>query len=172
MTLVCILFCPIVIWHGIVYIAKEHYCFVNFSNVRAVLWFLLNIYGIPLLLLLLIYLRITIFLGQHSNNQTLVIKQRQQRDLAVIRRIIIIISLLVTLGIPTTVLLLILYITGQGLSLFYRIAWFTASLSMIALSLSMVVLTPQLKNIVLKKFRHNRVIPLNGTVVGLMPMRI
>jgi len=145
---------------------------VDFSNVRGVLWFLLNIYGIPLLLLLLIYLRITIFLGQHSNNQTLVIKQRQQRDLAVIRRIIIIISLLVTLGIPTTALLLILYITGQELSLFYRIAWFTASLSMIALSLSMVVLTPQLKNIVLKKFRHNRVVPLNGTVVGLIPMRI
>lgn len=121
--LICIILCPVLFWHDIVYLPEEHYCYVPFTNIRSTLWLVSNSYGIHLLLLSLIYLRIAIFLHRQPNNQTLVIKQRQQRDLSVIRRIYIMVGLLMALGVPTIVLLLMFYITGVKYSLFDRIAW-------------------------------------------------
>ena len=82
-------------------------------NLRGVLWVFCIAYGNPLLLLSLIYLRITVYLRRQSSIQTFMIRQRQQRDLIVIRRILITVSLLMALGIPAIVILLISYITNK-----------------------------------------------------------
>ena len=60
-------------------------------------WFLLIDYGFPISLLLIMYLRITIFLHQGSNKQITAIKQRQERDLIVIRRIFIVVGIFIAL---------------------------------------------------------------------------
>ena len=70
-------------------------------------------------LLLLIYLRITIYIRLQPNNQSLVVKQRQARDLFVIRRILIIVSLLVTVGLPSTILLIIYFYYWSRISSLY-----------------------------------------------------
>jgi len=171
MILICIFLCPLLFWHDIVYLPKEYYCSVPFANLRVTLWVIFNIYGIPLLLLLLIYSRITIFLHRQSNNRNLVIKQRQQRDLVVIRRILIHVGLLMVLGIPIIVLLIMFYIADGKFPLFFRIQFFSVSLSLIELSLSVAILTPQLKYIVLKKFQHNRVAPLDAPLPISIPIR-
>ncbi len=161
--LVCILLCPLLFWHQIVYLPKEYYCHVPFKNLRGSFWILSTLYGIPLSLLSLIYLRITIFLRRQPNQRTFAIKQSQQRDLVVLRRIFIIIGLLMGLGIPSIVLLFMLFITGEEYPLTMRIMWLMLSLSMIVLSLSLTILTPQLKNIILRKFQNIRAMPLHGS---------
>jgi hypothetical protein len=171
MILICILFCPILTWHDVVYLSNEHYCYVQYTNTRSVLWLLLNIYAIPLVLLTLIYLQITMFLRRQPNNQTFIVKQRQQRDLLVIRRILITVGLLIALGFPTVVVLFMFYITGVEQPLYFRIEWLFVSLSMIGLSLSTVIFTPQLKSIVLNKFQNNRIQPFVTTVSSAIPMR-
>ena len=162
---------PLIVWNIIVYIPKEHYCFVPMTNLRGVLWFICSVYGLSFLLLTLIYLRIVIFLRRQSYHQTYIIKQRQQRDLIVMRRVFITFGVLVILGSPGALLLLMLYITGEEHPLLYRIEWFFVNLAMLGLCLSQLFLTPQLKNIVLKIFQHNRVVPHNATVEGSIPMR-
>jgi hypothetical protein len=168
---ICALLSPHIFWHDIIYLPHEHYCYVPYTNIRGILWVILNAYGNPLLILLFIYLRITIFLRRQSINQAIIIKQRQERDLLVIRRILIIVGLLLTLGIPAVVLLVMLLITGEENQLYFRIEWLAVSLSMIGLSLVLVFFTPQLKNIILKKFQRNRVVPSDGTLTGSIPMR-
>jgi len=138
---------------------------------RGLLWVFFNAYGSPLLVLSFIYLRITIFLHRQLNNQTLIVKQRQERDVIVIQRIIIIVGLLMTLGIPAVALLIMFYTTGEEYPLFSRIEWFFVSLSILGLVLSLVIITPQLKSIILKTFQHNRVVPLAGTLTGSIPIR-
>jgi len=169
--LICILLCPVLVWHDIVYLPEDYLCYVAFTDIRGVFWLILSDYGVPLLLLSLIYLRITIFIRQQSNNQTVVVKQRQQRDLLIIRRIFIIVGLLMALGIPTIVLLIIFYITGEKPPHCDPIVWLSISLSLMLLSLSLVIVTTQLKSIVLKKFQHNRVIPLDAPLPIAIPKR-
>jgi hypothetical protein len=124
------------------------------------LWLVFTTYGIPVLLLLLIYLRITIFLRRQSNNQIVVaVKQRQQRDLLVLQRIFILVGLVMSVGSSAIVFVIMFYITGGEYPLMYRVAWFTIAFSIIGLSVAIVIVTPQLKNIVLQKFQQNRILP-------------
>ncbi len=155
--LVCVLFIPLLVWDDIVYLPSEHYCYVPYTNIRGILWIILNAYGNPVLLLSIIYVRISMFLRQQSTNQIVVVHQRQVRDLLVLRRILITVCLLLALGIPSVILLSIFIITSHKQPLFFRIEWLSVSLSMIGLSLSQVIFTPQLKRIVLKIFQYNRV---------------
>ncbi|CAF3721321.1 unnamed protein product [Adineta steineri] len=169
--LICILFYPILYWHDVVYIPNEHYCYVPYTHFRGILWLAFNCYGIPTTSLSLIYLRITIYLRQQTNNQILAIKQRQDRDLLVIRRILITIGLLLALGIPGVVFLVMLRITGEEYPLLLRIEWVFVSLSMIGLSISTVFFTSQLKQIIFKKFKNNRIIVIqNEAIARTIPM--
>jgi len=134
-------------------------------------WFLLIDYGFPISLLLIMYLRITIFLHQGSNKQITAIKQRQERDLIVIRRIFIVVGILIALGIPTIVLVVWYHVTGRKYELFYRISWLSISLSTMALSFSLIFFTPQVKEIVFKKLQRIRVKPIHIPSINLIPPR-
>jgi hypothetical protein len=164
--LIFILVCPILIWHAVVYLPEEYYCHMPLSNIRSMLWLLFTTYGIPLLLLSLIYFRITRFLRRQANNQIVVgMKQRQQRDLLVLQRIFILVGFLLILGIPIIVFMIMFYITGEEYPLVDRVVWFSFGLSMIGLSFAVVIVTPQLKSIVLQKFQQNRIIPVKFIVL-------
>jgi len=89
------------------------------------------------------------------------VKQRQQRDLLILRRIFIIVGFLLILGIPSIVFLIKVCITGEEYFLGQRIQWFSFGLSMTGLSFAVVIVTPQLKSIVFQKFQQNRIIPVS-----------
>ncbi|CAF0841220.1 unnamed protein product [Adineta steineri] len=168
----CALLSPLLFWHDIVYLPQEYFCYVPYTNILGILWVILNAYGNPLLILLFIYLRITIFLRRQSINQALVVKKRQERDLLVIRRIFITVGLLLTLGIPSVILLLMYLITGEESPLFFRIEWLSVSLSMVGLSVVLVFFTPQLKSIILKKYQRNQIVPSAGSVADSVPIGV
>ncbi|CAF1365716.1 unnamed protein product [Rotaria sp. Silwood1] len=159
-----IAFCPILIWHDVIYLPNEYYCFSAFTKTRGFLWVLFIAYGLPLLLLSLIYLHITIFIRQQPHNQTLMVKQRQQRDLAATQRIFTNVGLFYAFGIPCITLLIMYYITGTEHPLTYRITWVGPEVSMAILSIQMVFMTPQLKNLIITRLRQNRVTTLEGTI--------
>ncbi|CAF4016623.1 unnamed protein product [Rotaria sordida] len=155
---------PVLIWHDVIYLSNDHYCCVSFKIILGVLWAVFACYGLPLIYLSLIYIRITLFIRQQSNTVALAIKRRQQRDLLAIQRILINVGLLIAIGFPAMVLLVMLFITGEEHPLLYRILWIGAEVSMAVLSIAMVLTTPQLKNIVMKRQRQNRVTTIEGPV--------
>lgn len=167
----CILLSPVLLWHGITYITTEYYCYVRFTHTGGILCLAFGIYGISISLLTLIYVRITIFLRGQTNNQARAVKQRQQRDLIVIQRILITVGILMVLGISPIIFLIMAQITREDYFLAFRVIWPFISLTMIGSSLSLIALTPQLKSIVLIKFTQNQITPLHGIVVTSLQMR-
>jgi hypothetical protein len=170
-----IVVCPLIVWNDLVYLPNEYYCFILLNNVRGMLWLILNIYIIPLLLLLFIYFRIILFIRQHSNNQSLLIQRKQQRDLIAIRRIFITNTLLIAFIIPILILVIIAFITNVDLSIDHRIKMLSYGISMAVLSVETVFVTPQLKTIILSIWHRNRVVPIRTNLpssVHLEPIAI
>ncbi|CAF1047996.1 unnamed protein product [Rotaria magnacalcarata] len=148
---------PVLFWRDVKYISTENYCFVPYLQLHGTIWIISLSYGVPLLALLSIYIRITIFLYRRSTVQTLIVQRRQQRDLLVFKRIGITVSMLIIFGLPNLIFLLLTSMTGVEYALTYRIQWLIGSLSMLGLSITNVAGTPQLKSIVLNRWQRNRV---------------
>lgn len=106
----------------------------------------------------MIYIRIILFLRQTSANPILAIqRKRQQRDLQAVRRIYINVALLCTISLPGIVLILLALITGMEHPLSHHILWMGAEISVTVLSIEMIFTTPQLRNIILRRWQQNRV---------------
>ncbi len=156
--------CPVLIWNSIIYLPNDYICFISFTNIRGTLWVVFISYGLPLTYLSLIYIRITLFLRQQSNDIELAIKRRQKRDLVAIQRIFINVGMLIVTGIPGIVVIIMSLINGVEYPLSYRILWIGVEVSFAILSIQMVFMTPQLKNIFMKKWQQNQVTILDGAI--------
>ena len=167
----CILLCPLIIWHDVVYLPNEHYCFISFINIRATMWISITNYNPPLICLSMIYFRITKFIRQQSNNQTMIRRRRQNRDFLVIKRIIIFVSILFALGIPSMILVFISYITGIEHPLTYCITWLSVTLAMSVLVVLIGLLTPQLKCLILQRSQRNHVMTTNIIIRNSIDIR-
>jgi hypothetical protein len=126
-------------------------------------WVVFTCYGVPLMCLFIIYIRITLFLRQQSNNLALVVKRKQQRDLLAIQRIFVNVGLLVVLGLPGMVVMMMSLFTGVENPLSQRILYIGIEISLAILSIEMIFMTPQLKNILIR-WQPNRVTTIEGSV--------
>ncbi len=156
--------CPILIRHYVIYLPNVHDCFISFTNIPGIVYAVFICYGLPLIDLSLIYIRITLFIRQQSTNLALAIQRRQKRDLVAIQRIFINVGLLLVIGLPGVIVILISFITGVEPPLSDRILWMGAEVSTAILSIEMVFMTPQLKNIVMRKWQQNRVMAIEGPI--------
>ncbi|CAF1488102.1 unnamed protein product [Adineta steineri] len=167
-----ILLCVLIPLNGVTYLRNDHFCYPTFTNIPGVLSTAIVAYIGPFCCILFIYVHITRFIHQQGNIQTLIIKQRQSRDLLIIRRILIIVSLLVILGIPGMTLIFMFIITGEEYPLLARISLFPISVSQAGLSVALLFSIPQLKNIVLNlQLKTSTVTPVNRAVQGAVQMR-
>ncbi|CAF1117862.1 unnamed protein product [Adineta steineri] len=167
----CILLCVFIPLNGVTYLPNDHFCYATFTNIPSILSGAFIAYICPFCCILLIYIHITRFIHHQGNIQTLVIKQRQSRDLLIIRRILILVNLLLILGIPAMTLIFMFIITGEEHPLLARIANFPISVSEAGLSVVLLFCIPQLKNILLNLRTTETVTPVNQTVRGTMQMR-
>ncbi|CAF0980393.1 unnamed protein product [Adineta steineri] len=162
--LTCILPCVLIPLNGVTYLPNDYFCYATFTNIPGILSAAAIVYIGPFCCILFIYIHITKFIHQQGTIQTLIVKQRQSRDLLITRRILIIVSLLLILGIPAMTLVFIFIITGEENSLLARIAFFPVSASQTGLSVVLLFSIPQLKNIVLNLRTANTVTPVNRAV--------
>ena len=117
-------------------------------------------YIVPVICLLIIHVRITVFLRQQSRNIAIAIKKQQQRDLAVIRRIFINVGVLLITGLPSIVIGLMALVTGKLHPLGQRITFITMGISFAILSIEMIFTTPQLKRLILRRYGQNQVVTM------------
>ncbi|CAF1330071.1 unnamed protein product [Adineta steineri] len=169
--LTVILLCVAIPLNAVTYLPNDYFCYATFTNIPGILSVASIVYMGPFCCILFIYIHITRFIHQQRNIQTLVVKQRQSRDLLVTQRILIIVSLLLILGIPGMTLIFMFIITGQEHPLLARIAFFPVSVSQAGLSVALLFSIPQLKNIVLNLRTTNTVMPVNQTARGTVQMR-
>ncbi len=159
-----VLLCPVLVWHDVCYLPTEYLCFIPFLHIRGILWAIANAYVVPLLAVSLIYVRVMIFIHNHSNNQTIKVRRRQEKNLLAMRRIMITVGMLLVIGIPSLVLLLMTMISGIEHSLNYRIQWITSGITMTGLSIITSIFNPEVKRILLRRWRSNRVECIVGNI--------
>ncbi|CAF4175414.1 unnamed protein product [Adineta steineri] len=140
-----ILLCVLIPLNGVTYLPNDYFCYATFTNIPGVLCAAVVVYMCPLCCISFIYMHITKFIRQQGNIQTLIIKQRQARDLLIIRRILIIVVILLILGIPAVTLVFMFIITGEENPLFARISFFPVNVSQAGLSIALLFSIPQLK---------------------------
>lgn len=101
----------------------------------------------------LIYIRIVLYI--RSQRYLIKLQHRTRRDFQVIRRVVIIVSTLWILGMPSTILLVYGQIhDGHIHPLTYRIEWITPSFALIILSISLIKYDSYLMQILFPKKRH------------------
>ncbi|CAF1493324.1 unnamed protein product [Adineta steineri] len=166
-----ILLCILIPLNGVTYFPNDYFCYPIYTNIPGILSAAVVAYIGPFCCLLFIYLHITRFIHQQGNTQTLVVKQRQVRDLLIIRRILIIVSFLLILGIPAMTFIFMFIITGEEYPVLGRIVFLPVSVSEAGLSIALLFSIPQLKNIVLKLRIIRKVMPANQIVQGTVQVR-
>ncbi|UJR32587.1 hypothetical protein I4U23_020047 [Adineta vaga] len=149
---------PLLIWNDIVYSPDDYQCLVPFSRTRGFLWTAFISYGAPLVYLSLISIHIATFIRQQRNAVSLARNRSHQRDFRAIQRIFIQIGILIAAGLPVIIFMLMFYITGIEHPLSYRAAYLGVEVALAVLSLVMILMTPQLRNIIIKKWKSNQVI--------------
>jgi hypothetical protein len=140
---------PLLFLNTIVYLPLDFYCQTSFTNLPASLYIAARLYGFPLIILfgtywyLLRYLRRTSLLAVTNDARRRA--QNNARDLIVIKRLLIIVTLLVLIGLPGMIFLLMFIFTGYLFSLIYRIVWLSVSFSLVFLTFMLIKYTNPLR---------------------------
>jgi hypothetical protein len=152
----------------------EKYCLIPYTYIGPEIYHILLLYFIPLICLIIIYRWITTYMRRISRTPTLIIattqRFRNQRDLIVIKRILILISILIVLRLPTVIFMIHGAITGSLYPLTYGIVGLITSVCMILIGIITIYFTSQLRKQVFGFFVHqnNRVqskaIPVNPPI--------
>ncbi|CAF2979541.1 unnamed protein product [Rotaria sp. Silwood2] len=131
----------------------ENTCFLAIHSRPGFVWSTIVIYVLPMIIISIIYIKLTRFMQRPSITTSV----HAKRDLVVVRRIVLVVGLLMLIGAPSVVLKLMLPFTNVGKPLFYRIQNMIIVTAMIALSLMVVYVTPQVKEILVRIRKRTKV---------------
>jgi hypothetical protein len=128
------------------YQPEIHSCWLSFTNIRALCIAMAFVYGVPLLIMALIYSRLIRYIRQTAHMQ----QSRQssnKRDVLVVKRIIILVLIAMGIGIPTGCLLIVYIISGYKTSLSYHIQALSLTMGLVVESVALAYMTPQVREI-------------------------
>jgi hypothetical protein len=148
---------PVYIWFDIKLIPGENVCLISTKSARGLIWCTVGIYGLPMIILNTVYLRLTYYL----RTTPVIVSASTKRDILVIRRIVFILTILLIIGTPTIILMIMLLFTRVGEPLYYRISTMTISVTFSTVSIALMYTSPQFQDIVIRLFRKNRVTNFN-----------
>ncbi|CAF3927748.1 unnamed protein product [Rotaria sp. Silwood1] len=147
---------PIHFWHDIQFIRMENTCFIAIHCARGFLWSNMIMYGIPVIVINILYIQLVRFMRRPS----MIASTRAKRDVIVTRRIELVACVLTLMVIPSVVLKFMLPFTDVGKPLFYRIQNIVLVTAMVMLSLMLVYVTPQVKEVLIRNRKPTKTIPI------------
>jgi len=152
-----LLIIPILILREFQYISQNYYCQILFTNIRGLVFATFIVFNVSMTGIGSIYFYIIYYTKKTNGQLPLQNRQRaNQRDLVVLRRIIILVGILLTLGLPSILLWLSYLITGYLYPFIYDCQWLSYALSLSVLPTTMIYSTPQLREFLANRFRRNR----------------
>ncbi len=159
LTVVVLLLPPLFLnWYA--HLPTENYCLIPYTYVGPEIYHILVLYAIPLTVIIIIYIRISIFIRDSSRRTVIIIaasrRQRNQRDLTILKRVVVIVSILIVLRFPTIIFLIYGIIVGDLFPLTYSIVGLITAACLIMIGLITISITPQLRKTTIRFFKcHN-----------------
>ncbi|CAF2839044.1 unnamed protein product [Rotaria sp. Silwood2] len=126
-------------------------CWLSFKNICGLSIAMVFVYGSPLTIMTLIYVCIVRFI-RHTVQTQQIRNNANKRDLLVVKRIIILVFIAMTIGIPTLLIFIVYMITNYLTPLAYHIQALSLTWGLVAASIAMGFITPQVREI----FKMNR----------------
>jgi uncharacterized BrkB/YihY/UPF0761 family membrane protein len=115
-----------------------------------------RLFLLPILCIAVIYICLLNYVCQR-NTLSKIYRRRskqRQRNLIVIRRILLMLTILILLGLPSMIFLIIFIFTGHLVSITYRIGWLSVSFSLVFLAYMIIQLTRPLRKTMRRIFRY------------------
>lgn len=147
-----ILILPNLILKNFQYSSQAYHCLILYPNLMGLLSTTSIIFYCPMIGIISIYFYILFYIHRKSNG-SFPRKRSTERDVIVLRRIVILVGMLLILSLPAILLWLIYMITGYIYPFSYQLQWLTFAFSLAILSIVSIFLTPQLQELV---FEPNR----------------
>ncbi|UJR19542.1 hypothetical protein I4U23_022672 [Adineta vaga] len=140
---------PFTVLHWNEYVPEYYFCEMLISNYFAMLYISGITYLIPVIMIALIYIYIIYYITKYKRQTFLQNRQKTiQRDLLVLRQVIILIGFMISLCFPSAILWLIFVITGYVNPISYQIGWPSFALLSSILPTTIVSLTPKLRQLI------------------------
>ncbi|CAF1024113.1 unnamed protein product [Adineta ricciae] len=167
LTLICIMWivafvCPVpfITANRIIYNSDNQICQMPFEFSVFMLYNALCVYIIPISLLVLVYFKLVRYVRQLGRNITTAnALMRAQRELRMIYHLVILVSGIVTIGFPYTLLILISFFTNPP-KYYYRIAYVFVDFTLSFVMLAILSFTEPLKISIKKRLKLNNNITL------------
>ena len=168
--LTLILLLPPVFVNWYVRLPTDNFCLVPYTYLGPEMYHILILYLVPLICLAVVYMWITTYMRNISQTSMLVVvaiqRQRNQRDLAVIKRILLLLSVLIVLRFPTVIFMIYAVVTGSLYPLTYGIVGIITTVCMIFIGIITINITPQLQKPIYRFFGLHS----NRIETGAMPL--
>ncbi|CAF0777691.1 unnamed protein product [Adineta steineri] len=152
-----IVYIPALFLHYFEYTPNYYYCQLVYTDIRVSMYTGVIAYIFPMNAIGLIYFYIVHCIKRMGNLAIYPNRQQSnQRDLTVLRQIIILVSMLCMMGVPATSLYLWYIITGYLYPLIYQLQWLAFAISLSILPILTVFLTRQLRELFYRAFGRGR----------------
>lgn len=143
------------------YLPFEFNCWVAFENIRGLVMLTIFIYGITTSTISLLYMYIIRYIHKRNNTQRR--QHSNQRDLTILKRLVILITIVTGAGFPTVVVISIYIYTNRIVAFAYHIQGVSLSIGVFVTAVSLAFITPQIQGMLRR--RHRQVHPVS-TVAG------
>ncbi|UJR24033.1 hypothetical protein I4U23_026998 [Adineta vaga] len=156
--LVLILLVPPIFIDWYAHLSTEMFCLIPYTYIGPEIYHILILYLVPLTCLGISYMWITSNLRNISQTPSLAIeaiqRQRNQRDLVVIKRILFLLSILIVLRFPVIIFMIYGIIVGSLYPLTYAIVGLITTVCLILISIITIKTTTQLEKQFFAIFSH------------------
>ncbi|CAF2911806.1 unnamed protein product [Rotaria sp. Silwood2] len=163
---ILIIILSIPVWFRSVYISSENFCLNRFSDTWSSVYISVTSVAIPVFSIIIVYLKIVLYMKH--NWQSRKRWRRMKRDVATIRRIFILVIVLLNTSSAAIILWLLMFIQKRMHPLSYRLLCFVVEIGMSACSITLLVVSPQLRRALQSTDRYRQQHCMNNKLNGFL----
>ncbi|CAF1033432.1 unnamed protein product [Didymodactylos carnosus] len=147
-----LLLLPAILLKHYTQLSNQKYCLIAYTDVPMQIYVIFILYAVPLICIVITYLCITFHIRRTSTatiTVTVARRQRQNlRDLTVLRQIVLLITILAILRLPTVIFMADAAIAHQLYEFTYEIVGLITSVCLIIIAIITLYITPQIRNLI------------------------
>lgn len=139
------------IFNDFQYLNNEYNCWIALENVRGLVMVTMTIYNNPLLIIFMIYMYIIRY-----TRRLVHIQRKREKDLIILKRIVILGMITVGIGLPIVIMVLIYIITGFVIPFGYHMQGLSISIGVLIGSISLILINPQIQQVFCSRRSHEK----------------
>ena len=140
-------------------LVNEYSCAIDLRNIRGLILAFSNTFTIPVSIVFIMYTYIILY-TRRVTNMSQQRKSSNSRDLVVVKRIILVLLSIITIGLPTTVLIITSLVTNITIPFSYDIQSLLIIIGIPVASISLIFVMPQTKELFKRQRNPNSVPPI------------